>query len=155
MQKISNIHSNLERLQLFIQLSCDGLLFKIYLYIFFFSSFLGVSKVALPHSLPLPRRETLQQSSSLSTVSPATVDLTLKVRRCTGQFKHNLSVKCHQPLFSFLYLFRWSLLVKLGRTPRVLRRILQSLHLHPPSPPVLLHTPPSRQPPCPRFLWLL
>lgn len=37
-------------------------------------------QVALPHSLPLPRRETLQQSSGLSTVSPATVDLTLKVR---------------------------------------------------------------------------
>ena len=36
-------------------------------------------QVALPHSLPLPRREALQQTSSLSTVSPATVDLTLKV----------------------------------------------------------------------------
>lgn len=35
--------------------------------------------MSLPPSLPLPRRETLQQSSSLSTVSPATVDLTLKV----------------------------------------------------------------------------
>lgn len=41
--------------------------------------FLGSSQVALPHSLPLPRRETLQQNSPLSTVSPATVDLTLKV----------------------------------------------------------------------------
>lgn len=38
-------------------------------------------QVALTHSLPLSRRETLQQSSSLSTVSPATVDLTLKVKR--------------------------------------------------------------------------
>lgn len=38
-----------------------------------------VLQVALPHSLPLPRREALQQSSTLSTVSPATVDLTLKV----------------------------------------------------------------------------
>ncbi|XP_051511184.1 protein PRRC2C-like isoform X2 [Myxocyprinus asiaticus] len=33
----------------------------------------------LPHTLPLPRREALQQSSSLATVSPATVDLTLKM----------------------------------------------------------------------------
>lgn len=39
----------------------------------------NVFQVALTRSLPLPRRETLQQSSSLSTVSPATVDLTLKV----------------------------------------------------------------------------
>ena len=38
-----------------------------------------VANVPLPHSLPLPRREALQQSSSLSTVSPASVDLTLKV----------------------------------------------------------------------------
>lgn len=38
-------------------------------------------QVPLPHTLPLPRRETLQQSSSLTPVSPATVDLTLKV--CT------------------------------------------------------------------------
>ncbi|KAK1896388.1 Protein PRRC2C [Dissostichus eleginoides] len=38
-----------------------------------------VANVALPHSLPIPRRETLQQSSSLSNVSPATVDLTLKM----------------------------------------------------------------------------
>ncbi|KAH0618217.1 hypothetical protein JD844_017227, partial [Phrynosoma platyrhinos] len=37
--------------------------------------------VPLPHTLPLPRRETLQQSSSLTPVSPATFDLTLKV--CT------------------------------------------------------------------------
>ncbi len=47
-------------------------------------NFFGVFQVALPHSLPLPRRETLQQSSSLSTVSPATVDLTLKVNRQTA-----------------------------------------------------------------------
>lgn len=49
--------------------------------------FSGVFQVALPHSLPLPRRETLQQSSSLSTVSPATVDLTLKVHICTAHYR--------------------------------------------------------------------
>lgn len=55
-------------------------------------------QVALPHSLPLPRRETLQQSSSLSTVSPATVDLTLKVHKRResyvplGEFKQTLSL---------------------------------------------------------------
>lgn len=46
-------------------------------------------QVALPHSLPLPRRETLQQSSSLSTVSPATVDLTLKVHLQAHTHTHN------------------------------------------------------------------
>ncbi|RXN37488.1 PRRC2C isoform X1 [Labeo rohita] len=38
-----------------------------------------VTPVALPHPLPIQRREALQQSSSLATVSPATVDLTLKM----------------------------------------------------------------------------
>ncbi|XP_038650870.1 protein PRRC2C isoform X2 [Scyliorhinus canicula] len=38
-----------------------------------------VNNVSLPHTLPIPRRETLQQSSSLTPVSPATVDFTLKM----------------------------------------------------------------------------
>ncbi|XP_069793850.1 protein PRRC2C isoform X4 [Narcine bancroftii] len=37
------------------------------------------SNVPLPHTLPIPRRETLQQSSNLTPVSPATVDFTLKM----------------------------------------------------------------------------
>lgn len=127
------------------------------------SFFFGVFQVALPHSLPLPRRETLQQSSSLSTVSPATVDLTLKVHRCTAHssqcyilreiFFSRVSVKHDQ---SFLrLLLRWNRLVKLGRTPRVWRRILQSPPLPPRSPPVHPRTPPSPQLPCHRSLWLL
>ncbi len=46
----------------------------------FWSLFWLLIQVALPHPLPIQRREALQQSSSLATVSPATVDLTLKVR---------------------------------------------------------------------------
>ncbi|XP_059503757.1 protein PRRC2C isoform X4 [Stegostoma tigrinum] len=38
-----------------------------------------VSNVPLHHTLPIPRRETLQQSSSLTPVSPTTVDFTLKM----------------------------------------------------------------------------
>lgn len=57
-------------------------------------------QVALPHSLPLPRRETLQQSSSLSTVSPATVDLTLKVHAHTYTHTHTqLSTFCWISVF--------------------------------------------------------
>ncbi|XP_051866934.1 protein PRRC2C isoform X4 [Pristis pectinata] len=37
------------------------------------------NNVPLPHTLPIPRRETLQQSSNLTPVSPATVDFTLKM----------------------------------------------------------------------------
>ncbi|XP_060722698.1 protein PRRC2C isoform X1 [Tachysurus vachellii] len=51
-----------------------------------------VANVALPPSLPLPRRETLQQSSSLSTVSPATVDLTLKMESARKAWENSPSL---------------------------------------------------------------
>ncbi|XP_035379832.1 protein PRRC2C isoform X1 [Electrophorus electricus] len=51
-----------------------------------------VANVALPHSLPLPRREALQQSSSLSTVSPATVDLTLKMESARKAWENSPSL---------------------------------------------------------------
>lgn len=65
--------------------------------------FLAVFQVALPHSLPLPRRETLQQSSSLSTVSPATVDLTLKVHWCTAHYR------LHYFLLNFTLECEWNI----------------------------------------------
>lgn len=52
-------------------------------------------QVALPPSLPLPRREALQQSSGLSTVSPATVDLTLKVTFLCFNKKHEFILILH------------------------------------------------------------
>lgn len=74
-----------------------------------------VANVALPH--PLPRREALQQSSSLSTVSPASVDLTLKVHTHT----HNTPFYAYCVyllLIRYLIsLVRWSQPVKRGRTP--------------------------------------
>ncbi|XP_059923988.1 protein PRRC2C isoform X3 [Gadus macrocephalus] len=51
-----------------------------------------VANVALPHSLPLPRREALQQTSSLSTVSPATVDLTLKMESARKAWENSPSL---------------------------------------------------------------
>ncbi|XP_046691688.1 protein PRRC2C isoform X1 [Silurus meridionalis] len=51
-----------------------------------------VANVALPPSLPLPRRETLQQTSSLSTVSPATVDLTLKMESARKAWENSPSL---------------------------------------------------------------
>lgn len=57
--------------------------------------------MALPHSLPLPHRETLQQSSSLSTVSPATVDLTLKVKQHLDHPNHTASPS-HVPQHVFI-----------------------------------------------------
>ncbi|KAL1022480.1 hypothetical protein UPYG_G00028280 [Umbra pygmaea] len=49
-----------------------------------------LANVALPHSLP--RREALQQSSSLSTVSPATVDLTLKMESARKAWENSPSL---------------------------------------------------------------
>ncbi|XP_029563296.1 protein PRRC2C isoform X3 [Salmo trutta] len=49
-----------------------------------------VANVALPH--PLPRREALQQSSSLSTVSPASVDLTLKMESARKAWENSPSL---------------------------------------------------------------
>ncbi|CAI5640031.1 unnamed protein product [Oreochromis niloticus] len=57
-----------------------------------------VASVALPHSLPLPRRETLQQSSSLSTVSPATVDLTLKMESARKAWENSPSLEKSSPV---------------------------------------------------------
>ncbi|XP_047231919.1 protein PRRC2C isoform X3 [Girardinichthys multiradiatus] len=57
-----------------------------------------VANVALPHSLPLPRRETLQQSSSLSTVSPATVDLTLKMESARKAWENSPSLEKSSPV---------------------------------------------------------
>ncbi|XP_041133967.1 protein PRRC2C-like isoform X3 [Polyodon spathula] len=51
-----------------------------------------VSSVPLPHTLPLPRRETLQQSSSLTQVSPATVDLTLKMESARKAWENSPSM---------------------------------------------------------------
>ncbi|XP_062858216.1 protein PRRC2C [Trichomycterus rosablanca] len=51
-----------------------------------------VANVALPPSLPLPRREALQQSSGLSTVSPATVDLTLKMESARKAWENSPSL---------------------------------------------------------------
>ncbi|KAM4641420.1 protein PRRC2C [Discoglossus pictus] len=51
-----------------------------------------VPSVPLPHTLPLPRRETLQQSSSLTPVSPATVDLTLKMESARKAWENLPSV---------------------------------------------------------------
>ncbi|XP_068599150.1 protein PRRC2C [Brachionichthys hirsutus] len=59
-----------------------------------------VANVALPHSLPLPRRETLQQSSSLSTVSPATVDLTLKMESARKAWENSPSLEKNAPVTS-------------------------------------------------------
>lgn len=59
-----------------------------------------VANVALPHSLPLPRRETLQQSSSLSTVSPATVDLTLKMESARKAWENSPSLEKNSPVTS-------------------------------------------------------
>ncbi|XP_017284274.1 protein PRRC2C isoform X1 [Kryptolebias marmoratus] len=57
-----------------------------------------VANVALPHSLPLPHRETLQQSSSLSTVSPATVDLTLKMESARKAWENSPSLEKNSPV---------------------------------------------------------
>ncbi|XP_077963897.1 protein PRRC2C isoform X6 [Gasterosteus aculeatus] len=57
-----------------------------------------VANVALPHPLPLPRRETLQQSSSLSTVSPATVDLTLKMESARKAWENSPSLEKNSPI---------------------------------------------------------
>uniref|UniRef100_A0A8C6X2I0 Proline rich coiled-coil 2C n=1 Tax=Naja naja TaxID=35670 RepID=A0A8C6X2I0_NAJNA len=51
-----------------------------------------VTNVPLPHTLPLPRRETLQQSSSLTPVSPATVDLTLKMESARKAWENSPNV---------------------------------------------------------------
>ncbi|KAG8555864.1 hypothetical protein GDO81_017841 [Engystomops pustulosus] len=51
-----------------------------------------VPNVPLPHSLPLSRRETLQQSSGLTPVSPATVDLTLKMESARKAWENSPSV---------------------------------------------------------------
>ncbi|KAM3914368.1 protein PRRC2C isoform 2-T2 [Leptodactylus fuscus] len=51
-----------------------------------------VPNVPIPHSLPLSRRETLQQSSSLTPVSPATVDLTLKMESARKAWENSPSV---------------------------------------------------------------
>ncbi|KAM9326881.1 LOW QUALITY PROTEIN: protein PRRC2C [Gastrophryne carolinensis] len=51
-----------------------------------------VPNVPLPHTLPLSRRETLQQSSSLTSVSPATVDLTLKMESARKAWENSPSV---------------------------------------------------------------
>ncbi|XP_034036303.1 protein PRRC2C [Thalassophryne amazonica] len=59
-----------------------------------------VANVALPHSLPLPRRETLQQNSSLSTVSPATVDLTLKMESARKAWENSPSLEKNSPVTS-------------------------------------------------------
>uniref|UniRef100_H3CCW8 Uncharacterized protein n=1 Tax=Tetraodon nigroviridis TaxID=99883 RepID=H3CCW8_TETNG len=59
-----------------------------------------VANVALTHSLPLSRRETLQQSSSLSTVSPATVDLTLKMESARKAWENSPSLEKNSPVTS-------------------------------------------------------
>nr|XP_061834231.1 protein PRRC2C isoform X1 [Nerophis lumbriciformis] len=59
-----------------------------------------VANVSLPHSLPLPRRETLQQTSSLSTVSPATVDLTLKMESARKAWENSPSLEKNSPVTS-------------------------------------------------------
>lgn len=59
-----------------------------------------VANVALPHSLPLPRRETLQQSTNLSTVSPATVDLTLKMESARKAWENSPSLEKNSPVTS-------------------------------------------------------
>ncbi|XP_048354568.1 protein PRRC2C isoform X2 [Sphaerodactylus townsendi] len=51
-----------------------------------------VTNVPLPHTLPLPRREALQQSSSLTPVSPATVDLTLKMESARKAWENSPNV---------------------------------------------------------------
>ncbi|XP_068096005.1 protein PRRC2C isoform X3 [Hyperolius riggenbachi] len=51
-----------------------------------------VPNVPLPHTLPLSRRETLQQSSSLNPVSPATADLTLKMESARKAWENSPSV---------------------------------------------------------------
>ncbi|XP_018422345.1 PREDICTED: protein PRRC2C [Nanorana parkeri] len=51
-----------------------------------------VPNVPLPHTLPLSRRETLQQSTSLTPVSPATVDLTLKMESARKAWENSPSV---------------------------------------------------------------
>uniref|UniRef100_A0A9J8D0J8 Proline rich coiled-coil 2C n=1 Tax=Cyprinus carpio carpio TaxID=630221 RepID=A0A9J8D0J8_CYPCA len=51
-----------------------------------------VAPVALPHPMPIQRRETLQQSSSLATVSPATVDLTLKMESARKAWENSPSL---------------------------------------------------------------
>ncbi|XP_062989637.1 protein PRRC2C isoform X3 [Elgaria multicarinata webbii] len=51
-----------------------------------------VTNVPLPHTLPLPRRETLQQSSSLTPVSPATIDLTLKMESARKAWENSPNV---------------------------------------------------------------
>ncbi|XP_061439803.1 protein PRRC2C isoform X5 [Rhineura floridana] len=51
-----------------------------------------VTNVPLPHTLPLPRRETLQQSSSLTPVSSATVDLTLKMESARKAWENSPNV---------------------------------------------------------------
>uniref|UniRef100_A0A672Q0D5 Proline rich coiled-coil 2C n=1 Tax=Sinocyclocheilus grahami TaxID=75366 RepID=A0A672Q0D5_SINGR len=51
-----------------------------------------VAPVALPHPLPIQRREALQQSSSLATVSPATVDLTLKMESARKAWENSPSL---------------------------------------------------------------
>ncbi|XP_032883937.1 protein PRRC2C isoform X5 [Amblyraja radiata] len=50
------------------------------------------SNVPLPHTLPIPRRETLQQSSSLTPVSPATVDFTLKMECARKAWENSQNV---------------------------------------------------------------
>ncbi|XP_023809774.1 protein PRRC2C isoform X3 [Oryzias latipes] len=59
-----------------------------------------VANVALPHSLPLPRRESLQQSSSLSTVSTATADLTLKMESARKAWENSPSLEKNSPVTS-------------------------------------------------------
>ncbi|XP_052391759.1 protein PRRC2C isoform X2 [Carassius gibelio] len=51
-----------------------------------------VAPVALPHPMPIQRREALQQSSSLATVSPATVDLTLKMESARKAWENSPSL---------------------------------------------------------------
>ncbi|KAJ1172161.1 hypothetical protein NDU88_004011 [Pleurodeles waltl] len=51
-----------------------------------------VNSVPLSHTLPLPRRETLQQSSNLTPASPATVDLTLKMESARKAWENSPSV---------------------------------------------------------------
>ncbi|NP_989040.2 protein PRRC2C [Xenopus tropicalis] len=51
-----------------------------------------VPNVPLPHTLPISRRETLQQSSSLTPVSPATVDLTLKMESARKAWENSPNV---------------------------------------------------------------
>ncbi|XP_075038568.1 protein PRRC2C isoform X3 [Mixophyes fleayi] len=51
-----------------------------------------VPNVPLPHTLPLSRRETLQQGSGLTPVSPATVDLTLKMESARKAWENSPSV---------------------------------------------------------------